>query len=72
MGVIVYLSTSGRSTNPVIPLWWDIVTVAVFSLVIYYWAMRSRLPTEEIEEMVNEVVPARGGGPARCRRTDPG
>src|SRR3954449_8681171 len=43
--------------NPAIPLWWDIATVAVFSLVIYYWAMAVALPTAEIERMVNEVVP---------------
>jgi amino acid transporter len=54
MGVIVYLSTFGPAG--VIPLWWDIVTVAAFSLVIYYWAMQVALSTEQIEEMVNEVV----------------
>src|SRR6201994_1535195 len=31
-----------------IPFWWDIVVVAAFSLVIYYWAMYSRLPREEM------------------------
>ena len=57
LGLIVYLSPFGPLKNPVIPLWWDIVAAAVFSLVIYYWAMAVALPTEEIEEMVNEVVP---------------
>ena len=27
-----------------IPFWWDMLVVAVFSLVIYYWAMATRLP----------------------------
>jgi hypothetical protein len=29
---------------------------AVFSLLIYYWALAVALPTEQIEEMINEVV----------------
>jgi amino acid transporter len=37
-----------------IPFWWDIVVVAVFSLAIYYWAMYSRLPREEMLALVNE------------------
>ncbi len=37
-----------------IPFWWDIVVVAVFSLAIYYWAMHSRLPREEMLALVNE------------------
>lgn len=54
MGVIVYLSTFGP--QGVIPLWWDIAVVAVFSLVIYYWAVEVSLSREQIEEMINEVV----------------
>jgi amino acid transporter len=57
LGVIVYLSPYGPLSKPVIPLWWDIAVVAVFSLVIYYWALAVALPTAEIERMVNEVVP---------------
>jgi amino acid transporter len=57
LGVIVYLSPYGPLKNPVIPLWWDLVVTAVFSLVIYYWALAVSLPSEEIERMVNEVVP---------------
>jgi amino acid transporter len=37
-----------------IPFWWDIVVVAVFSLIIYYWAMYSRLPSEKMLELVEE------------------
>ncbi len=36
-----------------IPFWWDIAIVAVFSLVIYYWAMRTKLPREEMLTLVN-------------------
>lgn len=56
LGVIVYLSPYGPLTNPVIPLWWDIAVTAVFSLGIYYWALAVALPTEQIEEMIEEVV----------------
>ena len=34
----------------------DAARVAVFSLVIYYWALAVGLPTEEINEMIEEVV----------------
>ena len=37
-----------------IPFWWDIVVVAAFSLAIYYWAMASRLPREEMLALVDE------------------
>jgi amino acid transporter len=57
LGVIVYLSPYGPLTNPVIPLWWDIVAVALFSLGIYYWALAVALPTAEIERMIDDVVP---------------
>ena len=33
-----------------------IVVTVLFSLVIYYWAMAVALSSEEIEEMVSEVV----------------
>jgi amino acid transporter len=35
-----------------IPFWWDMVVVAVFSLVIYYWAMATRLPKAEMLNLV--------------------
>src|ERR1700761_5346362 len=36
-----------------IPFWWDIVVLAAFSLIIYYWAMATRLPRDEMLELVN-------------------
>ncbi|HEX6454704.1 MAG TPA: APC family permease [Trebonia sp.] len=68
MGIISWLGQySGQSsTTPLaptntntIPLWWDIVAVAVFSLVIYFWAMAVKLPREE---MLN-LVAAQSGDP---------
>jgi len=35
-----------------IPLWWDMVIIAAFSLVIYFWAMYQRLPREEMLNLV--------------------
>jgi hypothetical protein len=56
MGAIVYLSDFGPMTSPVFPLWWDMVAVAIFSALIYFWAMAVALPTERIEAMVGDVV----------------
>jgi amino acid transporter len=36
-----------------IPFWWDIVVVAGFSLAIYYWAMWTKLPRDEMLNLVN-------------------
>jgi amino acid transporter len=36
-----------------IPFWWDIVVVAGFSLFIYYWAMYTKLPKDEMLRLVN-------------------
>jgi len=55
MGTIVYLSDFGPLTSPVFPLWWDMVAVAIFSTIIYFWAMAVALPTERIEEMIGDV-----------------
>jgi amino acid transporter len=35
-----------------IPFWWDMLIVAAFSLVIYYWAMFTSLPREETLELI--------------------
>jgi amino acid transporter len=66
MGAIVYLSDFGPTTHQLFgslgpspnwfPLWWDIVAVAIFSAIIYYWAMAVALPTERIEAMIGDVV----------------
>jgi len=56
MGAIVYLSDFGPMKSPIFPLWWDMVAVAIFSAVIYYWAMAVALPTERIEDMIGDVV----------------
>ena len=49
----------GCGATGAIPLWWDILTVAAFSLVIYFWAQAVRLPAAETHEYIGsvEVVP---------------
>ncbi|HZC40481.1 MAG TPA: hypothetical protein VE343_07385, partial [Streptosporangiaceae bacterium] len=48
-----------------IPFWWDMLIVAVFSLVIYYWAMAVRAPREEVLELVaRQSAPAEEAAPA--------
>ncbi|MER7249265.1 APC family permease [Kribbella sp. NPDC000426] len=56
MGLIVYLSDFGPLKHPWFPLWWDMLAVAVFSLIIYFWAMAVALPAERIQQMVDQVV----------------
>jgi amino acid transporter len=56
MGIIVYISSFGPMDDPVLGDYLGIVVTVAFSAVIYYWAMAVALSTEEIEEMVSEVV----------------
>ncbi|MFL5959663.1 MAG: APC family permease [Gaiellaceae bacterium] len=83
MGAIVYLSDFGPTSHQLFgqlgptpnwfPLWWDIVAVAIFSLIIYYWAMAVALPRERIEAMIGDVVlPEEEGiaGPAQVAAED--
>ncbi|NUR07856.1 MAG: APC family permease [Nocardioidaceae bacterium] len=56
IGIIVYISSFGPMDDPILGDWSGIFVTAVFSVAIYYWALQVALPTEEIEEMVNEVV----------------
>src|SRR3954452_7244943 len=57
MGLIVYFSDYGpKGDDALIPFGWDALVVAVWALVIYYWAMAVALPREAIDEMIGEVV----------------
>jgi amino acid transporter len=53
MGAIVYLSDFGPTAHPWFPLWWDMLAVAVFSLAIYFWALRVALPADRIERLIS-------------------
>jgi amino acid transporter len=61
MGIISWLGQfSGTSEkHPVpptnsglIPFWWDMLVVALFSLAIFYWAMATRLSRKEMLDLV--------------------
>jgi amino acid transporter len=58
LGIISWLGQySGGGVAPplntsTIPFWWDIVVVAAFSLAIYYWAMATKLPRDEMLSLV--------------------
>jgi amino acid transporter len=52
MGLIVYLSDFGPLAHPWFPLWWDMVVVALLSLIVYAWAQRVALPAERIERLL--------------------
>jgi amino acid transporter len=63
MGIISWLGQySGQTTstplNPhnsnLIPLWWDLLVVGVFSLVIFFWAQYTKLPREEMLAVVGD------------------
>ena len=53
LGLISWQGQYGPGNTNNIPFWWDMVTVAGFSLIIYYWAMWSKLPREEMLDLVN-------------------
>ncbi|MGW7579400.1 APC family permease [Streptomyces sp. NPDC054765] len=52
-------ATTSCGATDTLPLWWDMVIIAAFSLVIYFWAQAVRLPDEETQEYIGsvEVVP---------------
>ena len=54
MGLISWQGGFGGQGN--LPLWWDIVVIAAFSMVIYYWARATSSRAEDIERSIDEVV----------------
>ncbi|MBV2155847.1 APC family permease [Kitasatospora sp. SUK 42] len=61
LGVISWQGGFGDGTGR-IPMWWDMALVAVFSLFIYYWAIRVALPAEAIEQEIADVEVVDEGG----------
>ncbi|MFG3294774.1 APC family permease [Streptomyces sp. NPDC048179] len=54
MGLISWQGGFGGQGN--LPLWWDIAVIAVFSVVIYYWAKATSSSAADIERSIDEVV----------------
>jgi amino acid transporter len=46
----------GTPAHPWLGFGWDMAAVAVFSLLIYFWAQAVALPTERIKGLIDEVV----------------
>jgi amino acid transporter len=64
MGIISWMGQFGSGAPPVntgrIPFWWDMLVVAGFSLVIYFWALHSKLPREEMQALVDQQAERMG------------
>jgi amino acid transporter len=58
MSLISWVGQFGPENTGRLPFWWDMLVLAAFSLVIYYWAMNSALTRSEMEEAIAE----QGGG----------
>ncbi len=54
MGVISWTGQFGPDNTGRLPFWWDMLVVALFSLVIYYWAQYAKLPRDEMEKIVGQ------------------
>jgi hypothetical protein len=56
MALISLLGQFGGGRH-VIPFYVDLVVVAVWSLIVYYTAIRLRLADEKVDEYVKEIYP---------------
>jgi amino acid transporter len=57
-GVIPGLRHSIMGGGDDLHLWWDLLVLAIFSLVIYFVAVASALPENKIDEYIKDVYPA--------------
>jgi amino acid transporter len=51
-----YPSVFGIKINHHMPFWWDVAAVSVFSLIVYYYAIHSRLSPERVGTHVQHAV----------------
>ena len=56
MALISYLGQFSGGRND-IPFYWDMVVVAAWSLIVYFVAMRFRLPVQQVDEYAKDVFP---------------
>ncbi|MEV7596921.1 APC family permease [Kitasatospora sp. NPDC089797] len=61
LGLVSWQGGFGDGTGR-IPMWYDMAIVSVFSLAVYFWAIRVALPAEEIEREVADVEVVDAGG----------
>ncbi|XCM78935.1 APC family permease [Kitasatospora sp. HUAS MG31] len=60
LGVTSWQGSFGGQGN--LPMWWDMAVVTVFSLAVYFWAIRVALPSEAIERNIEDVEVVDAGG----------
>jgi amino acid transporter len=51
-----YTQVFGIQINHHLPFWWDVGAITVFSLIVFYYAVRSRLGPEKVATNVAEAV----------------
>jgi hypothetical protein len=51
-----YPSVFGIAIHHHLPFWWDIGSIAVFSLIVFYFAINTRLGPERVNTNVLEAV----------------
>ena len=56
MALISYLGQFGGGRD-VIPFYWDLLVVAIWSLIVYTAAMYLRLPADRVDEYARDVYP---------------
>ena len=49
-------SCSARAIHHHLPFWWDIGAITVFSLIVFYYAVHSRLGPARVAVNVNDAV----------------
>ena len=52
LAIVTWQGQYGPGNTGNIPFWWDMLIVAAFSIVIFYWAMATKLPREEMLNLV--------------------
>jgi ABC-type dipeptide/oligopeptide/nickel transport system permease component len=53
LGILSWQGQFGPNNTNRIPFGWDMLIVAAFALVIFYWAQAVRLPREEMLNLIN-------------------
>jgi hypothetical protein len=61
-GIGFFKNVLDHGGNDDLTLTGTLVAAGAWSLVVYYWAIRSRLPTQEVDRLVEEVYPAADAG----------
>ncbi len=70
MAVMSYLGSSEFGGINVIPMGWDIPTIAVISLVFFYWGVHERIPYSEANEPASADVEKTGPAPTDVSSAD--